>query len=311
MRLRRALEEFVVEGMKTTIPLHQKLVRDPEFLAGDYTIKWLEQWLGRQPARARRVALNFRRQCAFRRAEDERACPATPEPPTGPIGPRPSPPSIAVHVALAAIILSGLNVRIVSHAVEQLKTFDIRVPPPPPPLPAAAGQPGRTRRRSQAGAPAKKAEADAGGRAASPDCPPPSPIPAAQDRRHRKRLDLGRGDVRAPAPAPAARATARRRRRRFFAASRRPGWCATSPAAIIDAARRRPPAERPRDGVALRVEPSGRAEQLPGVRSSGDRFVDGGLCPLIVRRGCASGPARDDQGRAIAYQLQYVATWRL
>jgi len=46
-RLRRALEEFVVEGMKTTIPLHQKLVRDPEFLAGDYTIKWLEQWLAK------------------------------------------------------------------------------------------------------------------------------------------------------------------------------------------------------------------------------------------------------------------------
>jgi acetyl-CoA carboxylase biotin carboxylase subunit len=45
MRLRRALEEYVVEGMKTTIPLHQRLVRDPEFLAGDYTIKWLEQWL--------------------------------------------------------------------------------------------------------------------------------------------------------------------------------------------------------------------------------------------------------------------------
>jgi acetyl-CoA carboxylase biotin carboxylase subunit len=51
-RLRRALEEFVVEGMKTTIPLHQRLVRDPEFLAGDYTIKWLEKWLEkeREPA---------------------------------------------------------------------------------------------------------------------------------------------------------------------------------------------------------------------------------------------------------------------
>jgi acetyl-CoA carboxylase, biotin carboxylase subunit len=49
-RLRRALEEFVVEGMKTTIPLHQKLVRDEEFLAGDYTIKWLEQWLTQQQA---------------------------------------------------------------------------------------------------------------------------------------------------------------------------------------------------------------------------------------------------------------------
>ncbi len=46
-RLRRALEEYVVEGMKTTIPLHQKLVRDPDFLSGNYTIKWLEQWLER------------------------------------------------------------------------------------------------------------------------------------------------------------------------------------------------------------------------------------------------------------------------
>jgi acetyl-CoA carboxylase biotin carboxylase subunit len=46
-RMKRALEEFVVEGMKTTIPLHQNLVRDPEFLAGDYTIKWLERWLAR------------------------------------------------------------------------------------------------------------------------------------------------------------------------------------------------------------------------------------------------------------------------
>ena len=45
MRLRRALEEYVVEGMKTTIPLHQRIVRDPDFLAGDYTIKWLERWL--------------------------------------------------------------------------------------------------------------------------------------------------------------------------------------------------------------------------------------------------------------------------
>ena len=53
MRLKRALEEFVVEGMKTTIPLHQALVRDEEFLAGDYTIKWLEEWLERQ-----RVAAN-------------------------------------------------------------------------------------------------------------------------------------------------------------------------------------------------------------------------------------------------------------
>lgn len=48
MRLRRALEEFVIEGMKTTIPLHRKLIDDPEVQNGDYTIKWLEEWLARE-----------------------------------------------------------------------------------------------------------------------------------------------------------------------------------------------------------------------------------------------------------------------
>ena len=49
-RLRRALEEFVIEGVTTTIPLHQALIEDPEFQAGDYTIKWLEAWLAREEA---------------------------------------------------------------------------------------------------------------------------------------------------------------------------------------------------------------------------------------------------------------------
>ena len=47
-RLRRALEEFVIEGMKTTIPLHQALLDDPDFQKGNYTIKWLEEWLARE-----------------------------------------------------------------------------------------------------------------------------------------------------------------------------------------------------------------------------------------------------------------------
>ena len=45
MRLKRALEEFVVDGMKTTIPLHQRVIEDEAFKSGDYTIKWLERWL--------------------------------------------------------------------------------------------------------------------------------------------------------------------------------------------------------------------------------------------------------------------------
>ncbi|MFC0204077.1 acetyl-CoA carboxylase biotin carboxylase subunit [Novosphingobium soli] len=50
MRLKRALEEMVIDGVKTSIPLHQALLEDPEFKAGDYTIKWLEDWLAKRPA---------------------------------------------------------------------------------------------------------------------------------------------------------------------------------------------------------------------------------------------------------------------
>ena len=45
MRLRRALEEMVVEGVKTNIPLHRELLQQDDVLSGDYSIKWLEDWL--------------------------------------------------------------------------------------------------------------------------------------------------------------------------------------------------------------------------------------------------------------------------
>ena len=48
MRLRRALEEMVVEGVKTSIPLHQALLHQPDILNGDYSIKWLEDWLAKR-----------------------------------------------------------------------------------------------------------------------------------------------------------------------------------------------------------------------------------------------------------------------
>ncbi len=45
MRLRRALEEFVIEGISTTIPLHQKIITDAEFIDGQYNIHWLEKFI--------------------------------------------------------------------------------------------------------------------------------------------------------------------------------------------------------------------------------------------------------------------------
>ena len=47
MRLKRALQEMVIEGPKTSIPLHQRLLNDPTFLDGGYTIKYLEEWLAK------------------------------------------------------------------------------------------------------------------------------------------------------------------------------------------------------------------------------------------------------------------------
>ncbi len=45
MRLRRALEEYVIGGIKTTIPLHRKLLTEKSFIDGDYDIHWLERWM--------------------------------------------------------------------------------------------------------------------------------------------------------------------------------------------------------------------------------------------------------------------------
>ncbi len=45
MRLRRALDELVVGGIDTTIPLFQELIKQPEILDGDYNIHWLENHL--------------------------------------------------------------------------------------------------------------------------------------------------------------------------------------------------------------------------------------------------------------------------
>ncbi|MDR3504858.1 MAG: acetyl-CoA carboxylase biotin carboxylase subunit [Acidocella sp.] len=44
-RMKRALHEFVISGIKTTIPLHQRILEAPDFVAGDYTIHWLERFV--------------------------------------------------------------------------------------------------------------------------------------------------------------------------------------------------------------------------------------------------------------------------
>ncbi|MDB5505616.1 MAG: accC [Devosia sp.] len=50
MRLRRAVDEFVIDGIKTTLPLFQRLNKEPDVIAGNYDIHWLEKFLAANKA---------------------------------------------------------------------------------------------------------------------------------------------------------------------------------------------------------------------------------------------------------------------
>ncbi|MEO7277589.1 MAG: TonB family protein [Sphingomicrobium sp.] len=213
----------------------------------------------------------------------------------------------AVHACLAAIIVAGLNVQMVGHAVEQLKTFDFRdlplpppVPPPPPP-PKPAPKPAKAKKPE--GAPARKAEPTP---VVAPPSPRPSPIPAAKI--------AGKGSSAAAGGSSAGAGAGGQ--------GNGPGGGGTdfSRFTLAQLIRnlssgdyRSIGAGRLASGqamVSLRITPNGLADNCRITRSSGDPAVDSGLCPLIEAR-LRFRPALDDQGRPIPYQLQFVARWRL
>ena len=47
MRLRRALKEYIIEGVKTTLPLHEEIIDNKAFVTGKYDIRWLENYLSK------------------------------------------------------------------------------------------------------------------------------------------------------------------------------------------------------------------------------------------------------------------------
>jgi acetyl-CoA carboxylase biotin carboxylase subunit len=44
LKMRRALDEYIVEGVKTTIPFHIKLMKDENFNKGNFTTKFMEDF---------------------------------------------------------------------------------------------------------------------------------------------------------------------------------------------------------------------------------------------------------------------------
>jgi protein TonB len=216
---------------------------------------------------------------------------------------------VAVHVALAAAIVSGLNVEMVAKAVDRLSTFNVREPPPPPrPPPPPPPNPKPQKAKQPEGAPAPKAQASPIV-APKPVIPVPSPIVAAQV--------AGTGSAAASGAAAAGTGTGAGGSGTGTGGGGTADYSRFTPARIVRnlghrdyrqlAAGRMPVG---RAIVGLRVEPTGMATNCRVVRSSGDPIVDGGLCPLITQR-LRFRPALDDQGRPIPYSLQYVATWRL
>lgn len=212
---------------------------------------------------------------------------------------------VAVHAALAFIILSGLNVRVVSEAVTALKTFNIEPPPPPPPVPPPPPKvrPQQAPRKPQ-GAIAKKA-------APSPIVAPPSRIPVPSPVPAAKVAGTG--------SAPAAGAGSSGTGTGVGGSGYGPGGGGTggtfTPARkltkIPDQEYRRFAATGTAYGtvaISLRVNSDGTVSNCRIARSSGNPSADALMCQLTVEY-VRFSPARDPSGRPIAQDVTWVPNW--
>jgi protein TonB len=213
---------------------------------------------------------------------------------------------IAVHVALAAIILTGLNVRMVRSAVEHLTTVSVTEPPPPPPVrPPPASKPEQAKK--PAGAPAPKAEPTPVV-APPPKIPAPAPIPAARTAGTASASSSGAGTSGTGTGAggagtgPGGGGYGDYSR---FTPARLVGRIPNSEYRHISAGR----IARGSATIAFRVNPSGRISNCRVLRSSGDPFVDSMVCDAATRW-LTFDPARDPAGRPVGQDITYTPTWR-
>jgi len=209
---------------------------------------------------------------------------------------------VAVHIALAAVILTGLNGRIVRAAVESLKTFDVRLPPPPPPPPP----PPSTRphqMKKPAGAPAKKAEATPIV-APTPRIPLPSPIPAAKI--------AGTGSTSSSGAGTSGTGTGAGGSGNGPGGGGFDGYTAARRISKIpDSEYRRLAAtglQSGRVGVTIKVNTDGNVSNCRIARSSGDSSIDGLMCQLALRY-IRFRPARDASGRPVAQDVTFFPNW--
>ncbi|MBV9529121.1 energy transducer TonB [Sphingomonas sp.] len=210
---------------------------------------------------------------------------------------------IAIHIALAAVIVAGLNVTKVRQVVDQLQTIDIHEVLPPPPLHRPPPQPRKA--KLAAGAPAPRAQPTEVV-APTPRVPEPSVIPAAHI--------AGAGSSPASGAATAGSGTG------AGGNGNGPGGggngAGFTPARLV---RNIPSSQYERlastglanglVGVTLLVGPDGTPGNCRIARSSGDSGLDGLVCQLTLRY-VRFNPARDPQGRPVSQDITYFPNWR-
>lgn len=211
---------------------------------------------------------------------------------------------VLVHAILAIIILSGLNVRMVTRAVERLQTFDIRQPPPPPPVPPPPPQRKPKQAKLEEGAAGKKANPSPIV-APKPRIPIQSPIPAAPV--------AGTGSATSSGAANYGTGTGA-----GGSGSGRGGggdYSKFTPARRItkipDREYRRLAAtgiNRGSVGVTIKVNTDGAPSNCRIARSSGDSSIDGLMCELTLRY-VRFSPALDEQGRPVAQDITFYPNW--
>ena len=223
-----------------------------------------------------------------------------------------------VHVALGAVILSGLNVEIVHQAVERLQTFDISpeapAPPPEPPPPPM---------REESSAPKDEpAPANIKSRPTPVVAPtPPIPLPLepkinTAQVRGPEGLDRTAGASNVPGPGTGAGGQGS-----GFGGGGRGGSGSGSGAGFTPAQRvsKIPDREyrrivaisgsrRGSIGLTLKVNTDGRPSNCRIARSSGNASVDALMCQLAVEH-VRFRPARDPQGRPVAQDITWYPDW--
>ena len=214
---------------------------------------------------------------------------------------------VAVHVALAFVILSGLNVRMVGRAVEQLTTINIVEPPPPPPVQPPRPAPKPQAMKKAEGAPAKKAQATPVV-APPPKLPVPSPVAAAKV--------AGTGAASSSGAALAGNGTGASGLGTGTGGGGNADYSRFTPARLVSNI---PNFEYGRlaatgipsglVGVIVQVNPKGTISSCRIARSSGDPSIDALVCRL-TQQYVRFDPARDPTGRPVAQDITYFPNWR-